>query len=737
MKLSRLTGMGLPELATRGRQHALKWLEPWTRSETGSSLATDHALLREEFLAFAPGRFFEGAADPAVPALLGKAMPQARAHLLEAAEEALNERYDLLGYRGLDFGHPIDWHRDPVSGRCAPRVPWARLDPLASSAVGDSKVIWELNRHQWLVTLAQAYRLTGDERYAAEATRQAAHWMAENPPGIGINWASSLEVAFRLISWCWVLLLLRCSRALTPELAARLLAGIVSHASHVERYLSTYFSPNTHLTGEALGLFYAGMLLRHLPKARRWLEKGSIILVEQGRRQMLADGVHFEQATCYQRYTVEIGLHFLILAARNGVLLPGEVGERLERQLDFLLHVRRPDGGMPAIGDADGGWLLPLSPGRSPDDLRGVFAVAAAVFGRSDFAWAADGSAPEVFWLLGPAGQRAFEALAPAPPATNPSRLFWHGGYVVMASGWEEDAHHLVFDVGPLGCPVSGGHGHADLLSVQCSVFGEAFVVDPGTYVYTAEPAWRDYFRSTAAHSVLTVDGLGQAAPDGPFAWRSRPRARLRSWRCASDVAVAGAECDARDGLGNPLLHRRRVAFGDRSWWVVVDDLEGLGEHRVEISFQLAPLPVALDAGPWVRITGRRGGGLLVRAFSAAQTTVQIHEGERDPIRGWVSSDYGQRLPAPQVAFSMVARLPLRVFTLLLPVSDVAAPAPEVSVLDDEEGRATGLRFDRTGDRIELEGDSSIVLVRADSGREDAYVAGKGLTGTCAASPAS
>ena len=37
-----------------------------------------------------------------------------------------------------------------------------------------------------------------------------------------------------------------------------MLASIVAHAAHVERYLSLYYSPNTHLTGEALGLFYAG-----------------------------------------------------------------------------------------------------------------------------------------------------------------------------------------------------------------------------------------------------------------------------------------------------------------------------------------------------------------------------------------------------------------------------------------------------------------------------------------------
>ena len=93
-----------------------------------------------------------------------------------------------------------------------------------------------------------------------------------------------------------------------------------------------------------------------------------------------------------------------------------------------------------------------------------------------------------------------------------------------MRSGWNADAHQLIADVGPLGCPTSSGHGHADLLSVQCAVFGEPCLVDAGTYCYTPEPRWRDYFRGTAAHSTVRVDGLDQAEPAGPFRWRQRPR---------------------------------------------------------------------------------------------------------------------------------------------------------------------------------------------------------------------
>src|SRR5262249_40397120 len=129
---------------------------------------------------------------------------------IRAADDILvNGRFDVLGYRRLSFGQPVDWHFDPVWNRRAPLVHWSRIDALDASIVGDSKVVWELNRHQWLVTLAQAWALTREERYGDACIAAIDSWLEANPPGTGINWASSLEVAFRLISWCWTLVLLR------------------------------------------------------------------------------------------------------------------------------------------------------------------------------------------------------------------------------------------------------------------------------------------------------------------------------------------------------------------------------------------------------------------------------------------------------------------------------------------------------------------------------------------------
>src|SRR5262249_23935222 len=197
-------------------------------------------------------------------------------------------------------------------------------DTLDPQQVGDSKVTWELGRMQWLVGLGQAYRLTGDERFAACAVHRLREFVRANPAGLGIHWASSLECALRLLSWSWAFALLRRSASWDESWAAELLAAFEDHARHVERFLSFAFSPNTHLTGEALGLFYAGMLCPGFERARQWRVRGLEILVEESRRQILADGVYFEQATCYQRYTAEIGLHVLALARQAGVALPAD-----------------------------------------------------------------------------------------------------------------------------------------------------------------------------------------------------------------------------------------------------------------------------------------------------------------------------------------------------------------------------------------------------------------------------
>jgi hypothetical protein len=674
------------EIYGRARQEISKWMDRHAihRHSRGDLPATEIPVLPSP-------AFFAGGRDQRTLAILERRLPEARARTLAGAEMLLQGRFDVLGYRGLTFGEPIDWQLDPVNGRRAPLQHWSTLDALDSASLGDSKVIWELNRHQWLVRLGQAYRLTGDERFADAFGRHVTEWIEANPRGLGINWASSLEVAFRLIAWCWALHLFYGSRALSADVQARVFGSLASHGAHVEQYLSHYFSPNTHLTGEALGLFYAGVLFPRLAPAARWRELGKRILLDQSEAQILADGVYFEQSTYYQRYTAEIYLHFLILADRSGIDVPAELRERVTRLLDSLLVLLQPNGSMPQIGDADGGWLLPLDV-RETEDVRGVYSTAAVIFRREDYAWAAGGLAAETLWLLGPAGAATFDALRPTVPPTSPSRALLQGGYVVLRTSWQEDADQVIFDTGPLGCPHSSGHGHADLLGIQCSFRGQPYVVDPGTFCYTAEPSWRTYFRGTAAHSTVEVDGVGQTRTTAPFAWEAKPRARLLRWGSGDALDFAEAEHHAYARLTRPVVHRRQVILVKRGYCVVVDDLEGDGEHRLDLRFQFAPMPMVLDSDQWARAGRTNGRGLFARAFATIPLTAAIAEGELEPPRGWISRDYGVRTPAPMLLYSMVGSIPVRIVTVLWP-ADRLTGSPQVSPLV-ADGTVSGVRAD-------------------------------------------
>src|SRR4029453_7518650 len=231
--------------------------------------------------------------------------------------------------------------------------------------------------------------------------------------------------------------------------------------------------------------------------------------------------------------------------------------------------------------------LMPLAR-RLPGDGRGLFAVAAVMSDRADFSWAAEGPAPELLWLLGTDGLARFDELPAQPPTRSASRVFAIGGYAVMRDGWHDKANQMIVDVGPLGCPVSSGHGHADLLSIQCATVGQPCVVDAGNYCYNTEAEGRAFFGSGGAHNTVLIDGHSQCEPAGPFRWRRRPRVLLREWRSNPELDFLDAEHDAFCHLSDPVVHRRRVLFIKPRYWMVIDDLVGAARHRIDLGFQFA-----------------------------------------------------------------------------------------------------------------------------------------------------
>jgi len=656
-RCQRLTEMGRDEIFVRTRQAFAKRFDfmlcrvGLSTPQDGGANALQHG-----------GRFFFQKDElPGILSTIWKQLPETAEQIVERAERICRHRFDLLGYQQVNYGPEINWHSDAVHGKRAPLVPWFRVPYLDFDQVGDSKVTWELNRHQHLVTLAKAYRLTEKEQYAEELFEQWYHWQEQNPYPMGINWASSLEVAFRSLSWLWVWHLLEGCSVLAEEFAADLSRALVLHARHIEKYLSTYSSPDTQLIGEGVGLFFVGILNSGLPSAARWKECGWKILLREAQRQVRQDGMHFEQSMYCHTYALDFFLHSRILATLNGITVPESFDQTIKRMLEVTSKYAAA-GYLPRFGDDDGGRVF--DPSRNQQThLLDPLITGSVLYKRPDFKAAASLATEELLWLLGPEGMRQFSELPTLKSESNSFALESSGTFVMNSSAGPSSSYQLVIDAGPQGAGRSG-HGHADALSVQLAGNGKPLLIDPGTFTYADPGNQRKWFRGTGAHNTIRVDNLSQAVPAGPFEWRGKADGKLDSWITGKTFDFFVGSHTGYSWLSSPVRHRRYVFHLKSRFWVIRDVLEGTGLHKLEASWHFAPGSLHTIPGGSMFISDDLA---LLAVLFAAESSCRM-----DVLEEWYSPVYGKKELSPTFRVTTFAPLPVEFTTMLIPDPEVA-----------------------------------------------------------------
>jgi hypothetical protein len=587
--------------------------------------------------------------------LLRTHMPNEADAIIHEANEICRHEFRLLGCEKIGFGQEIDWHfskgKQDVRG-----LPWFKINFLDFDAVGDHKFVWELNRHQHFVTLAKAWVLTSKAEYVNELAAQWRSWQKSNPYPLGINWASALEAAFRSLSWLWVRNLLVGCAELPDSVRTELLRGLQLHGRHIERYLSTYFSPNTHLLGEAVALFFIGTLCPEIPASRRWRNLGWRILLRESERQVRPDGVYFEQALYYHVYALDFFLHARLIASQNGIAIPNQFDDVLKRMLD-VLRVLSENGPIEGFGDDDGGRVFNPRHNRV-ECMTDPLAIGAGLYGDE---YANATLTEESIWLL---GEKVIQSLAGRPAVRVAVSQALPAGGIYLMNDSEPFAQQLMIDAGPQGVG-SCGHGHADALSIRLSMDGRRFLIDPGTYCYVSGADDRNEFRGTGAHNTIRVDGLDQAIPQGPFAWSSIPRAKVETWIDGQTFDFFLGSHDGY-GLSRLAIHKRLVFHVKGGAWLISDSVEGRGEHLLESFWHFAPEVEVATVGDVISADyheaapGKRTPGL---AFVLDRNS----DWQADVTRGFVSPAYGAKQVARVLRFSTKTKVPEQCGVLLVP----------------------------------------------------------------------
>jgi heparinase II/III-like protein len=496
---------------------------------------------------------------------------------LDRAIAVANGSFTHLGVT-VDAGHDPDWLSVDLPRDDEWRIDW-----------------WKFG---YGVDLAHAYRSTGEERFKTTWSRLVESFMCRVPVG-----RDSTEVAARrLQNWIYTWGMFG---DVGPELERRLLERIEADAAHVRDNLTP---ARNHRTLELYGLFLVAL-------AFPLLERDGVLLdfaADELHRNLLADfradGVHCEASTHYHVMALRSLLGARENARRFGVQLPVGFDDLLARACEFAMHCHRPDGAIAALSDSDTADYSPL------------LGLAAELLDRDDFRWVS---------TAGSSGTPPSEGYAG----------FLASGYYFQRSGWGErerafsDERFLVLDCGPLG---DGGHGHYDLLSVEIAADGRPLVIDPGRYTYSEEPPnLRRWFKGTAAHNTVCVDGLDQTPyrrgkPKGPVA---EGRLLRRHTRDRLDMLVAQAVSPSYDAV-----HTRRVVFVNGEYWLIEDRLDAATPHRFDLRFHLTP-----DAQDRTSV-----GDAAVVAPGVALVFAQPHRPRLED--GWVAPAYGRRERAPVVS---------------------------------------------------------------------------------------
>jgi hypothetical protein len=676
----RLRSMGPAEIAWRA-SHAVRGLAerpadaPASRVRLRAGGTADWSALLADFRA---GRGRPVLLDADRMARVAERCPEGAAALVNAADRVAEHRFTLLGYPEADLGPQLDWSQDPLAVYRWPAVAARQIDHRTTAA--DPKWIWELNRLQHLPWLAQAWLLTGEDRYAAAAFAHLDSWITQNPPGRGIAWRGAFEAGLRGASIAVAVQGLRHSPELTVERYRRIVALLEESARRCRRERSRFSSANNHLLGEMCGLAVVALLMPELASAAAWEREALATLATQAGRQILPDGAGAEQAIGYQLFAVELlMLPGELVRLRDG-RAPQAIVDAVERSSAFLAALvgeRDPD---PRYGDADDGFAIRLdaAPVRT---VRDHLAVAAA-FTDSDLARRLGTPTTTAAWYdLDRPSPRSAPGPGPAAPTALHAR---DGGLVLLRAR----GRRVLMDVGPLGYLSLAAHGHADALSVTVSLDGHDIVGDPGTASYYGYPEWRAVHRSTRAHSTVTVDGTDQSSPGGPFLWTRHAATTVHA--VDLDRGLVDAEHDGYRHLARPVGHRRwLLAPPDQDELLVIDLLTGPGRHDVRATWPLAP-ELDVRAVPGGHLCSRDGSdvvflGYAAHAPSGGDVVVEQVRGDERSGLGWWATRLERREPAWWVGAYREGELPLAMATLVAPLTQGRAAAEDLAVRHDGE----------------------------------------------------
>ncbi len=547
---------------------------------------------------------------------------------IEKADDLVKHIIQWGPYAAADYGPVIDWAADPA---------------------GDIEWVAAVYRFFWADELGNAYRITGDERYAQSFIELSTDWIRKHPlektldsihpvygKGVygsggwkGYAWLD-LQTGIRATNICSNFRIFVNSKSFTPQFLGLLLASLYDHQVKTEKMPMGMI--HNKAIFEQRGFFNVIHTFPEFKDKERWLDTAIAITCENFLAQTTADGVQREWCGGYHSGVYRDVLEISGRVSDLGRKMPDYYVSRVKAMADHIFGISTPDLGFPMFGDTGRGHRQ--SKDRNTWPLYGMLEEAGQKFGDPKYQALADlntGQLPE-----------------------NGSTAFSEAGLYAMRNGWSTDDVYMALHCSP---PAYSGHDTADNGTFELFAYGRWLMPDTGFYTYGHDKEARAWHRQTKVHPTLTLNGRDTNIIGRQLLWKSDPDQDILCFENQSYQY---------------FLHRRTIWFsnkkGNTPFFVILDEANGDQRGDIELHFPMAPGAVKIDNKAGRITTDFDDANLLI--LVQGKQPLNLHTED-----GWTASEYGKREQRTSVTAQYKGRGPLTFISVLVPYKGKTMPA--------------------------------------------------------------
>lgn len=339
----------------------------------------------------------------------------------------------------------------------------------------DKSALWNFNLHyfEYLLPLVKAYQDSGDKKYLEKTEEIIGGWIETNPVGNTPAWAS-YTIAMRMVTWiCYYRYV---EEELSEEFKKKFLLSLHVQYDYLSKHLEKDILGN-HYFEDLKSLLLASLFFNDEAVFQKVLRE----FKAECKEEILSDGMHFELSPMYHKIIFE-GMLRVALALRSA----GKKDEEIESYLQPMLDV--------AYSFEDGLDRLPLFNDGGNNVAKSLNALV---------------SAAKCHYNLTPRFRGQLK----------------DSGFYIFNKEIGGHSWRLVVDAGQPGPKYIPGHAHCDAMSFELFRDGKPVVVNCGTYAYQCKE--RAFFRSTAAHNTVMINGVEQSQCWGTFRLAKRSSVKV------------------------------------------------------------------------------------------------------------------------------------------------------------------------------------------------------------------